>query len=330
MRPLVMVVTSLEDVTADMVIDALNKREVAVARVDPADIGPGLRFGFRIGDGVSIWDGRLRTASREIELRDVGAVYHRRPTPFSARFSDLPDQQRDFAVAEARHGLGGVINDLRGPRYVNHPAAVSRADFKPAQLEIAALLGLAIPPTLITNDADEARAFAVEHGRIVYKTFRGLPRGPEGHVGAIWTQRVTPDALDDSITVTAHLFQAEIAKSRDVRVTMVGDRVFAQLISTPDGVLDWRQGDWGDLAHASIVVPASIEAALRRYLDAFGLVFGCFDFALTGDGEDPGRWVWIECNPNGQWGWLPDAPEIAEAFADILSKEQELTCDDTL
>ncbi|MFD4994827.1 hypothetical protein [Streptomyces buecherae] len=29
----------------------------------------------------------------------------------------------------------------------------------------------------------------------------------------------------------------------------------------------------------------------------------------------------IECNPNGQWGWLPDAPAIAEAFADILSTE---------
>ena len=51
-------------------------------------------------------------------------------------------------------------------------------------------------------------------------------------------------------------------------------------------------------------------------------VFGCFDFALTGGGDDPGHWTAIECNPNGQWGWLPDAEQITEAFADILSRKE--------
>lgn len=35
-----LVVTALEDVTADRVIAALIEREVLVVRVDPADIGP--------------------------------------------------------------------------------------------------------------------------------------------------------------------------------------------------------------------------------------------------------------------------------------------------
>ncbi|MEV4010999.1 hypothetical protein AB0J35_10905 [Nonomuraea angiospora] len=29
-------------------------------------------------------------------------------------------------------------------------------------------------------------------------------------------------------------------------------------------------------------------------------------------------WTFIECNPNGQWGWLPDSDAIAAAFADTL------------
>ncbi|WP_405084373.1 hypothetical protein [Microbispora sp. NBC_01389] len=37
MTSLVLVVTSLEDVTADMVIAALNERGVPLARVDPGD-----------------------------------------------------------------------------------------------------------------------------------------------------------------------------------------------------------------------------------------------------------------------------------------------------
>ncbi|GAB2462530.1 ATP-grasp ribosomal peptide maturase [Streptomyces incanus] len=323
MASTVLVVTALEDVTADLVVAGLNERGVPVVRVDPADIGPDLTFGFRVDGNRPSWGGWLRTASREVEPGQVAAVYYRRPTPYGARFAHLPRQQRDFAAAEARHGLGGVLNDLPGARYVNHPAAVARADFKPAQLRRFARLGLRIPPTLVTNDVKAAREFAVAHGPVVCKTFRGLPAGDDGCAGAIWTLRVDPKDFDDTLTATAHLFQAEIPKTGDVRVTVVGRQVFAQQIAAPDGALDWRRGDWGALLHAPLSVPPPIEAALHTYLSSFGLVFGCFDFALTGDGDDPEHWTAIECNPNGQWGWLPDAEDITEAFADLLTVERE-------
>ncbi|MGA5132400.1 ATP-grasp ribosomal peptide maturase [Streptomyces olivoreticuli] len=328
MASTVLVVTALEDVTADWVIGALNEREVPVVRVDPADIGPNLTFAARIEAGVPAWGGRLRTASREVELGEVAAVYYRRPTPYTTRFEHLPQQQRDFVAAEARHGLGGILNDLHGALYVNSPAAVTCADFKPVQLQRFTELGLAIPPTLVTNDAEAARQFAAKHGPVVYKTFRGLPRSQDGHTGAIWTQRVAPETFDDSIAITAHLFQAEIRKIGDVRVTVVGSRVFASRIEAPDGALDWRRGDWGDLVHTPIDVPGPIQGALHGYLASFGLVFGCFDFALIGDGGAPEHWTAIECNPNGQWGWLPDALAITEAFADILSRKETAGHDD--
>ncbi|RPE43578.1 ATP-grasp ribosomal peptide maturase [Streptomyces sp. Ag109_O5-1] len=325
MGAVVLVLTALEDVTADRVVAALNERGVTVVRVDPGDVGPGLRFGFRLGQGGSTWSGRLRTASREVDAEAVTAVYCRRPTPYADRFRHLPVQQREFAVAEARHGLGGVLNGLRGALYVNHPAAVARADFKPAQLQRFAALGLRVPATLVTNDVEEARKFAVEYERVIYKSFRGLPEGTDGRAGAIWAQRIEPGALDDALSVTAHLFQAEIPKSGDVRVTVVGRRVFAQRITTPDGALDWRRGDWDRLVHTPVAVPECVQGALHGYLASFGLVFGCFDFALTGDGTAPEDWWAIECNPNGQWGWLPDAPAIAETFAEILSRRPEPT-----
>jgi hypothetical protein len=123
--------------------------------------------------------------------------------------------------------------------------------------------------------------------------------------------------VDEPVVVTAHLFQAEIPKTSDARVTVVGDRVFAQEITNPDGVLDWRATDWATLHHTPIEVPRTVQAAARVYLNRLGLVFGCFDFALqkTARGH---RWTFIECNPNGQWGWLPDSDAIAAAFADTL------------
>lgn len=317
MRPTpqtVLVITSAEDVTANLVIEALNERHAQVARVNPADIGAELVFSAVIGDGRGEWAGRLRTPSRDIAWENVGAVYYRRPHPFSARFTHLPDQQRAFAAAEAQHGLGGILNNLNSAVYVNHPAANSRADYKPAQLQTAAQLGLRIPPSLITNDMEQARAFAAEHGPIIYKSFRGAPSASSGRV-AIWTQRVTSKDLDDALSVTAQLFQQEVRKAADARVTVIARRVFASRITTPDGALDWRSGDWEQLVHDPIDVPEPIQNALHAYLDHFGLMFGAFDFAIEADSE---QWIFIECNPNGQWGWLPDSNAMAHALADLL------------
>jgi ATP-grasp ribosomal peptide maturase len=318
--PTVLVITSLEDVTADMVIAPLRARGAEVTRVDPADIGPELVFGAVIGNPAPSWSGRLRTPSREVDLGGVEAVYYRRPSPWRfAHLDHLGEQTRAFAAAEAKHGLGGLLTNLPGARYANHPAAVTRADFKPAQLQAAAGLGLTVPPTLVTNDVEQARKFAADYGPVVYKTFRGVPASPDGYTGAIWTQRIDPETLDDALAVTAHLFQAEVPKTADARITVVGRRVFAEKITTSDASLDWRRGDWDALSLTPIKVPPGITTALHAYLDAFGLVFGCFDFALREDADkDSDRFTFIECNSNGQWGFLSEADRIADAFADVL------------
>jgi ATP-grasp ribosomal peptide maturase len=314
----VLVITAAEDVTANLVIEALHGRQVQVCRFDPADIGAKLTFHASIDDDHKGWAGRLLTPSRDIALEEVGAVYYRRPTSHSARYAHLPALARQFATTEAQHGLGGILHSLRGATYVNHPAAIRCADYKPAQLQTAAQLGLDIPHTLVTNDVEQARAFAAEHGPVVYKSFRGVPAGPDGSRSAIWTQQVTPKELDDSVAVTAHLFQQEIPKTADARVTVVGQQVFAYRITSPDGALDWRSGDWEQLTHEPIAAPEPIRKALHAYLDQFGLVFGCFDFALNATGGRPETWTFIECNPNGQWAWLPDADAMAHAFADLI------------
>ncbi|MEU8803018.1 hypothetical protein [Spirillospora sp. NPDC048819] len=56
---------------------------------------------------------------------------------------------------------------------------------------------------------------------------------------------------------------------------------------------------------------------LCAYLDRFGLEFGCFDFAVDATTEEL---TFIECNPNGQWGFLPESDSIADAFAALLER----------
>src|SRR5262249_12930134 len=112
------------------------------------------------------WAGSLRLPEREVSLSQIGCAYYRRPTVF-----DLPagmgEQVRRWAAGEARIGLGGVLSAL--PRWLNHPAAIAAAEYKPVQLAYAAACGLAVPDTIVTNDPGQAAKFVAHVGAAVYK-----------------------------------------------------------------------------------------------------------------------------------------------------------------
>jgi MvdD pre-ATP grasp domain len=143
----ILVVTSIDDVTSDLVIGALNERGVPVVRADPTQIGNDLFFSAGIGAGREEWDGTLSTGTRDLRLSRVRSVYWRRPGPW--RYGHLPEQAREFATAEARHGLTGLLSALPA-LYVPHPTAAVIAEYKPVQLKVAAELGFTVPATLIT------------------------------------------------------------------------------------------------------------------------------------------------------------------------------------
>lgn len=314
MRPVV-VITEVDDPTADLVIEELNEREVGVVRFDTADFPSALSISASLS-GPNGWEGALRTPTRRADLRTVRSVYYRRPSDFD--FSHLELQDARFAAAQARHGLGGLLVGLPGCLYVNHPNAIADAEYKPAQLAVAASSGFTVPPTLITNVLADAREFAAAHGRIVYKPLYVGPYDVSGQAASIWVREVGVNELDESIAGTMHLFQARCDKAADLRVTVIGEQVFCVRIERRDPeLLDWRY-DYDQLTYSATEVPAGLTDCLRAYLKHFRLVFGCFDFALTRDG----RPEFLECNPNGQWGWLEDETGLpmTAALADLLTR----------
>ncbi|WP_405937343.1 ATP-grasp ribosomal peptide maturase [Streptomyces sp. NBC_00726] len=309
-RP-VLVVTETDDLTADMVITELNRRDVPVTRFNPSDIGADLTVSARFGSSPAPVAGELRTPSRTVDLAQVRSVYWRRPVWPS--FERLADDDARFAAAQVRYGLGGTLYALDGPLWVNHPLRNAAADYKPAQLGIAQRLGLRVPPTLITNDPDEARAFIRGHEQVLFKTLRWTPYRRDSVSVTGWADLVTETEIDESVVVAPHLFQAVVDKVADLRVLIVGRAVFAVRIDS--GMLDWRK-DYSALSYRVVDLPDRLEKALLTCLDHFGLVSGSFDIAVDKAG-DP--W-WLELNPNGQWGWLeePTGLAMSVAFAELL------------
>ncbi|MET7606594.1 ATP-grasp ribosomal peptide maturase [Streptomyces avermitilis] len=314
--PPVLVVTRLDDATADDVITELNRRRVPVVRLDPGDFPSEVTLSATF-DGIGP-GGTLATPSRTLDVGSVRSVYWRRPTPYTADLT-LNEQAARWAVEEARYGLGGILATLPGAHYINHPWRNRDAEYKPAQLAAAARFGFTIPPTLITNDPDRASEFITEHGPVIYKPLRETEyTDGTGRALTVWIEDVNSDQIDTRIRRTAHLFQQRVSKSADIRLTAVGDHLTAVRIDGSPGI-DWRR-HYEALTYTPVPVPPEITKGVRAYLDAFGLVFGAFDFGLGADG----RWHWYECNPNGQWAWFPDnitAP-ITNALADRLQHPQ--------
>ncbi|MEV5201260.1 ATP-grasp ribosomal peptide maturase [Streptomyces sp. NPDC053720] len=315
--PTILVIAARDDWPTDRVVKALTDGGAEVFRMDAAEFPQELTLAGHI-DARQGWAGGLTTAHRAVDLADISAVYYRAPNPFALPAS-LSEPERRFAAAQARAGLGGIITAL-DCRWVNHPAAMSRAEYKPFQLATARQAGLTIPPTLITNSPDAVRAFFGDVGGSVICKPVATPVFVEGdQLKAVYTHRVIEADLDDlrGIDTTAHLFQAWVDKAHEVRLTVAGDRLFAAEVHAGSAAAhtDWRS-DYASLTYHPTTTPDDVAEGVRRYMAALGLRFAAMDF-VVGHGDE---WTFLEANPCGQWDWIEHATglNIAKAIADEL------------
>jgi ATP-grasp ribosomal peptide maturase len=311
MSGVVLVVTERLDVTADHVVTELVDRGTPVVRFDTAEFPQSITTTARLDQNHS---GSIRTGTREVELGQVGAVYYRRPSIYQPH-PGLSPADAAWATREARFGFGGLLASL--PVWLNHPADIARAEYKPVQFAAARSSGLTVVPTLLTNDAQEARAFAKEVGPIIYKPLSGIHYKHDSGRDFIYTQPIDLDQLDDaSVAATMCLFQQRVPKDHEVRVAVVDGHCFAARIDAHSerARVDWR-ADYDSLSYTPITVPDVIQEQIRRMLRTLRLRFGALDFVVTPAGE----WAWLEVNPNGQWAWIDElTPRIAAAIADAL------------
>ncbi|MGI8837488.1 MAG: hypothetical protein ACR2H4_12750 [Pyrinomonadaceae bacterium] len=197
-------------------------------------------------------------------------------------------------------------------KWMNHPARAQYAESKIYQLSKARTLGFQIPNTLISNDPVAVRRFWHEReGRIIAKPLRMGYFDFGDRQTCVFTSPVAEEHLrdDEGIQLAPVIYQGLIQKACDIRVTIVGKRVFSAAIdsqSIPSADIDWRQSDTEDLPHSVHQLPPSIKAQCLAYMDELGLSFGALDLVLTPQNE----YVFLEINSAGQWVWLEDKLDL--------------------
>ncbi|MFJ3218964.1 MvdC/MvdD family ATP grasp protein [Kitasatospora sp. NPDC086801] len=287
-----------------------------VIRFDLASFPQHLDLAAEHGGQASGWRGDLITGTRAVRLEEVRAVYYRRPgLPDISRTVD--PAYREWAQGQALVGMVQVLSSLPVV-WLHHPDVYRASAHKPGQLVAATAAGLRVPRTLVTNSLPRAQQWAAQiDGQLIVKpvTAGAITLGHRNMM--LPTRRFEASDLDDSLELTAHMLQEWIPKQFEVRLTVVGDRMFPAAIhaGSEAALVDWRS-DYDSLTYEPTHIPDDVAAGVRRFMTGYGLNYGAFDFVVT----PAGNWVFLECNPAGQWQFIAAATKlpIAEAHASLL------------
>lgn len=310
---MILVVSSPGDVHAAAVLGHLAALNAPAILLDTSDFPTRSRIELRYGGGADL---RLTLGDgRPLALGECRAIWWRRPQLARIDQALFRDSHRSFALNECHEALAGMWNALDA-FWVNPPPRDEVAARKAFQLRIAEDVGLTIPRTLITNDPGQARRFidAVAPARVICKAFSATRQE--------WREtRILGEAelaALDNVKYAPVIFQEYIPAGVDLRITVIGDRIFPAAIHSQETSYpaDFRI----DIARAKIEatsLPGEVEGGLRRLMAQLGLVYGAIDMRVTPEGHH----VFLEINPAGQFLFIEERTQqpIARALAEILA-----------
>lgn len=216
--------------------------------------------------------------------------------------------------------------------WINNKVAARRANYKLLQLKIAHACGLQIPTTLCSNDPKEIQDFVHKHNTsgVIYKPLCSNFWFEKEQVKISYTARITPEKLPNYkiLQQTPGIFQKEIKKKYELRITCFGNYIVAAKINSQDyidGQIDWRAIRSQPIIIEHYNLPHDLAQKIKAFMRALDIVFGSLDFIVTEDGE----YIFLEVNEQGQFLWIEELNsnmQMLDIFINfILNKSPNFT-----
>ena len=329
---MIVILTAPHDAHLPAVAQHLQQHSVPFMVFDHAQFPGGAQLALtcsvtgRLRHGLVVLGEQRRT----LDMADISAVWDRRPALPVVDTQITDPALRGYIQRECRYFLDDVWHTLPCFWVPGLPSLVQRASYKMTQLALAGRLGFEVPPTLVTNNPEEFLDFYRCHaGRIISKPFYGNTIYPSpGSTTDAWYVYTHPVTVQDlgfaaSLRFCPVIVQAYVPKHVELRITVVGSDIFACEIHsqvTHRTKHDWRNYDLAHTPHYVHELPPEIQDRCLRLVTALGLCYGAIDMILTPDG----RYVFLEINPNGQFGWIENITgfPISAAIARLLATHE--------
>ena len=323
----VLIITNPQDLDSFLVREALELKNHKVNLVHTSDLPQKMQMNISYSNNTGRWAFSSPTVERKNEMPD--SVWWRRPTK-----PVLPDwvhpNDIEFAALECHSFQSSFWEAFSrmGAFWINPPDSSNLADNKILQQKVAIDCGLETPPSLYSNDPAEIRSFIkAVGGTAVYKPFKPFHAiwMEEGQREALYTSIVEEGMLpnDEVLGVTPGIFQKLIPKKFELRVVVMGRKMFAFRIHAPEGSrgkLDWRSA-YHEISLHKTSLPPQIEESLLSLFHKLNIVSGSCDLIVT----PQDRIVFLEVNESGQFLWIEryvDFP-LLDAFCEFLIQHRE-------
>lgn len=327
---MILIVTNKEDIHPTPVIEHLERMGVPFFRLNTESLLSDYDFEW-ISDSAGGDDFHIRNIHSGLEVygHDISSVWERRPLVPSELRCLNRDEINRHNLTEA-HGFLSFLLYYLGDRYcLGHHLYDRSSASKMLQLKLARELGMRTPDTCFSNNRKSVKAFAEKYRTVCLKSIDNdnIWFDDELKEHVLYTQAVEIETLlslgEESFSQTVTYLQNYIDKTFELRITVVGPHIFScriesQTMEDKLGRIDWRQGLDHGMAHSRHDLPGNVADFCREFLRRLHLNFGCFDFIVTPEGD----YVFLECNPNGQWLWIEQETgmEISKCIAETLAR----------
>ena len=309
---MILILASPRDTHSRVVVAALERQGRQATIVDAGMFGNGAVLSYPIG-GCPV---ATTAAGETVRFDDATCVWYRRPRLGQVAEGVRDPATRGFCRQEWSNLLEGLFLNS-GARFVN-PVLAEFAAVKPRQLHVARQVGWTIPDTLVTSDPGQAAAFIEAHrGQVIHKALSA----PRDRMIDTRTWDEADRAALTTLTLAPTIFQERVGGPADVRVTVVGRRLFAARIDTIQGRAGVDSRMDMDAPCEAQDLPTAIQDRLLAFMDAMGLVYGTIDLKIT----DEDDYVFFEVNPQGQFLFVEilTGMPITQAMANLLTRSDQ-------
>ena len=293
-----------------------NGREVVLLDLSDFPAHKGLVLSWPIDNSPAYL---INDSNGIIDLKKTHVGWWRRVRPFSIDQAIASPSMRAFAESETSQAISGMLDALQCT-WVNPRGSDAAAQHKPFQWATARKVGLQLPRTLVTTKPDAARKFITEVGvgKTIFKAFlASLDAWRETRL----VEREDFERLD-LVRYAPVIFQ-EYVEGVDLRITVIGDKVFAAEIDAQNTSypVDMRMVV-GEARVRPTQLPPKLLAALLELQSQLGLRYGAIDMRRTPSGE----YIFLEVNPAGQWLFVEQRTgmPISQTVADFLTDLDDL------
>ena len=324
-----LIVTAKDDLTTDYLIRRLQQRNQPFFRFNTEDLLSGFEVSLTIQAQSSEFTIADSVRGVAINSEDISAAYFRKPR-IPALYANAVSAEEHFNRRELLETLRSIWRLIPETKWLNSPEALWLASNKVKQLKIASEIGFRTPPTLISSHPQEIITFKNRHhNNVIAKAVKhGFLESDE--LSLIFTTPLDSEDLGSinvRESVIPAIVQPRLDKQCDLRVTVVGDRVFPVAILSQENnetSVDWRTWDIKgiDLVHQPFDLPKALSMKCVDLNRRLNLRFSCIDMVKTIKGE----FYFLEVNPNGQWAWIEDMVHfpIRDAIIDLLLRGDSL------